>query len=192
MAMVQGVNGYFDIVSENVSTFTARIFYDEQYDPNTGKHIASITGVSIKSTVYGQSWYPNGKITINGEIVGEMNNSQPATHTVSLTAGSDWHKVVPYYGGNDFPWVSSEIASDADGNKTIVIAVDFLLYRDSSAPIPSFVGSQEIALTPVTPKHTVAYNDNGTAVKCFVYRNDNGTAVRCTAYYNDNGTAVKL
>lgn len=143
--MVQGIIGSFDISGEY--GFTARIFYSEQYDSTTGEHIVSITGISIRSTTYGNWWYPHGTISVDGETVGAMNNSNPATHRVSLTAGSGWHTVSLYYGDNNFPWDSSIIMCDIDGNKQVTISVDFLLYRDSSAPRPSFKGSHTVELT---------------------------------------------
>lgn len=36
------------------------------------------------------------------------------------------------------------------------------------------------------------YKNNGSNVKCEIYRNVDGAPVRCDANYNDNGTAVKL
>ena len=36
------------------------------------------------------------------------------------------------------------------------------------------------------------YNNNGTNVKCEIYRKPDGAPVRCDANYNDNGTTVKL
>ena len=200
MEMVQGVSGSFDIASNNDSSFAARIFYSEQYDETTGKHIVSITGISIQSKIYGDNgigWYPNGSISVDSEVVGTMNNSNPASHRVSLTAGSGWHVIYLTDDGRtngfkDFPWQSSVISSDADGNKKVTVSVDFLMYRESSAPKPTFIGSQEIVLTKVAPRHLVTYNDNGTPVKCEVYRNDNGTAIRCGVYYNDNGNCVEV
>lgn len=185
--MIQGVSGSFDIACSNPSTFTARIFYSEQYDKATGKHIVSITGISIRSTEYGHEWYPHGSISIDGAVVGSMNNSSPATHEVSLTAGSGWHKVTLYYGSNDFPWNSEEIPSNPDGTKTVEIAVDFLLYRSSSTPRPSFKGSILLELTP-TPTG-LAYIDNGSEnVPCQICIDNGGAFDRYMAYV-DNGDA---
>lgn len=185
--MIQGVSGSFDIAGSNPSTFTARIFYSEQYDKATGKHIVGITGISIRSTEFGYEWYPHGTISIDGAVVGSMDNSSPASHTVSLTAGSGWHKVVPYHGGTDFPWNSVEIPSNPDGTKTAEIAVDFLLYRSSSTPRPSFKGSYSVELT-FTPAG-LAYIDTGAENTPCQICIDNGGAFDRYMAYVDNGSA---
>ena len=190
--MIQGVSGSFDIACSNPSTFTARIFYSEQYDKATGKHIVGITGISIRSTEFGHSWYPHGTIAIDGAVVGTMDNSNPASHTVSLTAGSGWHVVNlttegRYNGFKDFPWDSGEIRSNPDGTKTVEIVVDFLLYRDSSAPRPSFKGFFSVELTP-TPAG-LAYIDTGAENMPCQICIDNGGAFDRYMAYADNGSA---
>ena len=183
--MKVGVGGSFDIAS-NISTFAARIYYTELYDETTGKHILNIgeavindageitgydSGIRIKSTEFGYEWYPNGEVTVDGETVGTMNNSAPASHQVSLTAGPNYHKVKPYHEGKDFPWASSEIMSDETGNRTVEIAVDFLLYKPNVATHPSFKGSFTLELTP-TARHYVLSVSEGVGVDAVVIRND--------------------
>jgi hypothetical protein len=141
--MTQGVIGSFDLSGDNLG-MNGRIFYEEQYDPKTGKHTLSITGISIQSPTYGQTWYPHGSIAVNGEVVGEMDNTAPASHQVSITAGSGWHKVALHYGTNGFPWVSSEFK----GNQA-TISVTIIMYRDSSTPRSTIQGSVTIDLTAV-------------------------------------------
>lgn len=203
--MIQGVSGSFDIAGSNPSTFTARIFYSEQYDKATGKHVLSIgkaitndageiieydSGINIQSREFGYEWYPHGSISIDGAVVGSMDNSQPASHTVSLTAGNGWHKVVPYHGGADFPWRSVEIPSNPDGTKTVEIAVDFLLYRSSSTPRPSFKGSYSVELT-FTPTGLV-HIDEGTENAPHQIFIDNGVKYGQYMGYIDRGTGWDL
>lgn len=159
--MIQGISGYFDITASNPGTFASRIFYSEQYDNATGKHILSVTGVSIQSKEFGGEWYPHGEILIDGEVVGTMDNGYPASHKVSLTAGTGWHTVTRTAEGGingfkEFPWASSEIESNDDGTKQVEISVDFLLYRDSSAPRPSFKATYTLDLTPVARHYTLS------------------------------------
>lgn len=155
--MIQGVSGSFDIAGTNPSTFAARVFYSEQYDEITGKHILGITGISIQSKEFGYEWYPHGSVSIENEVVGTMDNSYPASHKVSLTAGSGWHTVTRTSEGGingfkDFPWNSSEIESDEFGNRQVTISVNFLLYRANANARPSFKGSYTLELTP-TARH---------------------------------------
>lgn len=146
--MTQGVIDSFDLSGDNLG-MNGRIFYEEQYDPKTGKHTLSITGISIQSPTYGQTWYPHGSIAVNGEVVGEMDNTAPASHQVSITAGSGWHTVTlttegRYNGFPDFPWVSSEFK----GNQA-TISVSIIMYRNSSTPRSTIQGSVTIDLTAV-------------------------------------------
>lgn len=170
--MTQGVKGIFQISAENDSSFAAEIPYYEEYDESTGRHFLYFEPIKIQSKTWGKTWYPHGTISVDGVTAGSMDNSNPASHSVSLTAGSGWHTVqLTAEGKNNgfpgFPWKSSEIVSGSDGTKAVVIDVSIVMYRDNSAPRPSFKGTFTLDLTP-TARHYVLSIEESTGADAVV------------------------
>jgi hypothetical protein len=162
--MIRGISGSFQLAAENDGSFAAEIPYYEEYDESTGKHVLTFDAIKIQSSTWGKTWYPHGSIAVDGAVVGTMDNSNPASHSVSLTAGSGWHTVTRTYEGvvngfKAFPWKSEEITSEPDGTKTVTVVVDFLLYRDSNAPRPSFKGTFSLELTPTARHYTLSISE---------------------------------
>lgn len=158
--MTQGVSGYFDVAG--TENFTGRFFYSEEYDKLSGKRKVSITGISIQSTVYGGTWWPGGTVAVEGETLCTMSYEGKTTHIVSVGASEKWHEVAAVdMWGLYFPWESSEIASNADGSKSVTFDVDVKLWRNSSSPTITIKGSMTIDLTKLNLGPTPWLRRNG-------------------------------
>lgn len=147
--MEQGVSGYFDLAG--TENFTGRFFYSEEYEKSTGKRKVSITGISIQSTVYGGTWYPGGTVAVEGETLCTMEYEGKVTHQVSVGASEDWKEVTAVdMWGLYFPWTSGEIASEADGSKSVTFDVDIKLWRSTDNYTVAIKGSYTVDLTKLT------------------------------------------
>lgn len=167
--MNQGVSGYFDIPGTSGYGFAGRFFYSEEYEKTTGKRVVSITGISIQSTIYGGTWWPGGTVAVEGETLGSMTYEGTSTHTVTVNADGVWYSVGAIADrGGEFPWVSSEIESNADGKKTVTFDVDITLFRNSSSPRPKIQGTFSVDLTNI-PLGLVYIKENGEFVPYQVF-----------------------
>ena len=164
MAYVKGKSGTLDFVGSH--SFTLRIKWSETYDLENNKSILSIDGMQMQSTVYGGTYYPGGAapdygtLKVDGVLLRTMNFNGHATHAVSVNAGTSWWDVrainTGYHDDNEFPWITGEIAHDADGTKSVTIEPNFNLWRENVGHYPKITGSQVIMLTTIPRASTAS------------------------------------
>lgn len=118
-----GNNGSFEFQDAN-KQFTWRVNWQQKYDIGLNSSIIEVS-IDILSRVYGGSWYPNGFINVNGERICEMDYYEP-THIVKPTADNTTWKPITNYksSATALPVSSSPIAHNADGSKSITIAIE--------------------------------------------------------------------
>ena len=164
MAYVKGKSGTLDFVGSH--NFTLRIKWSETYDLDNNKSILSIDGMQMQSTVYGGTYYPGGAapdygtLKVDGVLLRTMNFNGHATHAVSVNAGTSWWDVrainTGYHDDNEFPWITGEIAHDADGTKSVTIEPNFNLWRENVGHYPKITGTQVITLTTIPRASTAS------------------------------------
>lgn len=156
--MANGINTYVDFVG--VGGFTIRVYLSETYDISGNYSKLSVTGISVKSSMYGGTWYPGGTVSIAGTVVATMVYWNPATHKVTLSHVDDgeWNPVSALTGGKAFPWESEAIPHNTDGSKTIVLSIDIDLYRSGYSVMPCS-GTQNIKLTDIPRASTIGASD---------------------------------
>lgn len=162
--MAAGKSGYFDIAGSH--GFSIRIEWSEEYNIQTNTSSLSITSVKIQSTQYARAWFPDGTISVDGNVVKTMENSGYATHAVYLAANDNWVELYSpnpgVHGEDGFPWSAGEISHNADGSKNVTFSVDLSFWRDSTTTAsPKITGSNVVTLTTI-PRASELSVSNGT------------------------------
>lgn len=149
MAYVAGKSGSFDFTD---GYFTIQVNWSEDYDVSANTSIVQIDSIKVKARAMLGTWYMNGIAKINGETVCTMNYYSPSTHKVTLSNADTWYSLTEQNSGKAFPWKSSPIAHDSEGNKTVTISIvnnpagnnisSIQLYRTSDASIRTFGATQ--------------------------------------------------
>lgn len=152
--MASGVTGYFDLAGG--AGITLRIHYSQSYTVETNKSTVSITQIEVASTdYYGVTYYLDGSITIAGTTAISMSSSG-GTHRVNLqTMGeSAFYPLTGTLG-------AVEIAHEADGSKSVAIAVSVRGYTTSGGAGSgwSVSGSQTVTLTTIPRASTIGATD---------------------------------
>lgn len=190
--MAVGKSGTFTI--SGGGGFTLRVKWSETYDTDENSSVVSIDSLQVRSTTYGGKWYLGGTVKVNGSTVQTLSYRDPATHSVSVNAGSSWYTVSKTSSGKGFPWKSGNIAHEVDGSKSVTIAADLTLYRDANTAMPTIKGSESVALTviPFSSELTVSYGTLGTAqVLTVTKKADSYTHTITYNCGNDVGTIAK-
>lgn len=132
-------SGYFDIPSES-GGFTWRTYYEE-----SGGRV-SITNVNLQSRTFtGPTWYPGGKIAVNGETVLNMSYDSPATHAFNVFGASDTFVGCQVLSaGQAFPVISGPVVTGK-----AEITVDVELYRNADTSKHKVSGSFTIDVASV-------------------------------------------
>lgn len=113
--MAQGVTGSIQI--DTSSGLSMRVDYSERYELTGNYSYVDITGIWIKSTsYYGNTYYPDGIIKVNGANVVTM-NSNTGTGSARIQVQNQWYKCSNSTG------TSGQIAHSTDGTKTVSIEI---------------------------------------------------------------------
>lgn len=190
MAYVTGKSGNYTF-QDNNKEFTWRVNWSEKYDIALNSSIVSIDSIELLSTAYNDIWWLNALVKINDETVAEMNYYTPPTHYVDFKNRNTYYPVIKYGSGKAFPFVSSPIAHNADGKKTITIAITanpaghdigtIQLVKDNAGEFKHFgsIKSATIELThiPRAATLTAAPNFTDEDNPTITYSNPAGAAV---------------
>lgn len=190
MAYVTGKSGSFSFQDAN-KQFTLKVNWTETYDIATNSSIISIDSYQLNSTMWGGTWNPCGLIKVNDELVATFNYYNPSTHKVTISAGSNFYSFEAHNNGVSAPWVSSPIAHNTDGSKSITISVvanpaghnlsSIQIYRASDGKIVTFGASQastvELTDIPRAATLTAAPNFTDEDNPTITYNNPAGEAV---------------
>lgn len=147
--MASGVTGYFDL--KGGAGITLRIHYSESYTVETNQSTVSITKIDVKSSdYYGVTYYLDGSITIAGTTAISMSSSG-GTHPVTLSALNTF-----YTSGGTMGAV--EVSHEADGSKSVAIAVSVRGYTRSGGAGSGWSASdsQTVTLTTIPRASTVS------------------------------------
>jgi hypothetical protein len=179
--MTQGVTGHFDISGEN--ELTLRVFYSEEYDEKSGIRVVSVTGMSLQSTKYPGTWWPDGTIAIEGKTVYTMTWISPTTHTVTVSHYPDttgWYSINPVKDSgafpnneNAYPWASGELKEASDGSKSVTFTVNVVFRNSQGHPASAVSGSHVVKLTRID--RGLIHIDNGTELIPCTIHIDTGT-----------------
>lgn len=132
-------------------SFSVRVTWSETYELLTNKSNVTISKLEVKSTSYSNaSYYPDGKIKINGTVVKTMDSRIP-TGEVDIVAKNTWYTI------SNSSCSLSNIAHNNDGSKSINIelagnrydAFEFYTTYGSAGSGWGVSGAKQIALTTI-------------------------------------------
>ena len=159
MAYVAGKSGNFEFTD---GYFTVQVNWSETYDVSTNTSIVQIDSIKVKGRSMLGTRYMHGIAKINGETVCTMSYYSPSTHKVTVSSADTWYSLTEQNSGKAFPWKSSAIEHDENGNKTVTISIvnnpagknisSIQLYRESDGDIRTFGASQSstVVLTKIS------------------------------------------
>lgn len=178
MAYVTGKSGSFVVEGK---PFSGRITWSETYDIVTNTSIVSIDNIEVKSSNwYGVGYYPSGSISIDGVKVGSA-SSGSGTHYVYISKQNTYYEIVESGDKPFTPWVSSPIAHNTDGKKSVIVSVSIGLYTKNGnySSGSKFTGDVKIELTDIPRAATITAAPNFTdeANPTITYNNPAGTAI---------------
>ena len=158
--MATGKSGYFDIAGNN--GITIRVNWEETYTIETNTSIVTVTGVSLKSSTYRTSYFLNGNISVADSPIVEM-SSVMGTHVVDIPTLGSFESVVATTNAGKPPWSSGAIEHNADGSRTVTIAVNLRGYTSSGGSGNGWTVSGSTAVTLTTiPRASSLSASNGT------------------------------
>lgn len=144
--MATGNSGSFSISgSQNM---TAVVYWSETYNESANTHVVSINRIMLKSSNwYGFTYYLNGSASINGSTVITF-NSALGTHNCTVQTQNDEYQIVAAGGYANSPWSSGTISGEADGSKSVSIAINITGYTTDGRGANGFncSGSRSVAL----------------------------------------------
>lgn len=110
-----GKSGYFDLTS---GFFTVRTYWSETYEIDTNASVVQVDKLQVKTSYLGNE-YPSGSIKIDGHTAVTFDGYR-GTHSFYVGSAGTWVNV----GGSPAaPWKISGIVHEADGTKSVTIAV---------------------------------------------------------------------
>lgn len=146
--MATGVSGSFTIKA-NKAAVTCRVNYSETYDveANTSSVTVRVQFKAGTGGWAGYTYYLDGRVRVDGTTVVSCSSS-------AGNASVRWSALDSYAtmkAGSASSWVKNSIAHDADGSKSITIAVDLTGYTTDGAHGNGWnvSGSKTIALTAI-------------------------------------------
>lgn len=151
--MATGISGYFDITA--TKNITVRVKYEETYDISSNKTTAlNITLLVSSSNYYGHTYYIDGPLSVDGTTVKDFSSSS-GENSVRINAQNTFYEV----GGG--PWTPSAISHNADGSKSVKIAIAIKGYTTSGngANGWSASGEKTIDLTTIPRASTIGATD---------------------------------
>lgn len=162
-------------------SFSVQVNWSETYEISTNASKVSITSVKIKSmSYYGYTYYPDGKIKINGTVVKTMDSRTP-TGSATINATGTWYTI------SNASCSLSSIAHNANGAKSINIELtgnrfeDFCFFTTGGGGGNGWgvVGAKSITLTTIPRQATIssAPNFNDEQNPTITYSNPAGNSV---------------
>ena len=134
-----GKSGYFDLTS---GFFTVRTYWSETYEIDTNASVVQVDKLQVKTSYLGNE-YPSGSIKIDGKTAVTFDGYR-GTHSFYVGSAGTWVNV----GGSPAaPWKISGIVHEADGTKSVTIAVS--LSGTSMGSGWSVSGSKTVDLTAI-------------------------------------------
>ena len=196
--MATGKSGYFDL-STTKNNVRVRINWAETYDiaSNTSDTV-QITSVQVMAVspygYYGYTYYPDGTIKIGGSTVVTFNSATPS-HSVRVAAQDTWYSI------SGAPYKSGAIAHNADGTKSVTIAVDITGYTNDGSGDSGWraSGSKTVELTAIPRASTIGATDANVGATSIIAVNRKSTAYThsiafefgsLTGYINADGEVV--
>lgn len=157
--------------------FQVWVDWSETYDLELNKSIVSVR-LYLYSDTYGEVWYPDGTITVDGSAVVEMDMTSPATHWTNGSIYNTWQEVVNQgSNGAPPPWSSGEISHNADGSKSVEIAINNLqLYRSDKGSLTLGSTSFTVELTTIPRASTIGATDANIGAVSMIAVNRNSSA----------------
>ena len=166
MAYVAGKSGNFTI--SGTKGFSGMIEWTEEYDIVTNASMLTVN-LKLMSTKYSSvtssgdvTYWPNGTIKVDNNAIMTM-SSINGSHALEFMYLNYWWNIRGGGGGYaSFPVQYGPIYHDADGNKTITIALDMTLATIGGVGGhgASIVGSQQISLTSIPRRATITEAPN--------------------------------
>jgi hypothetical protein len=176
--MRTGATGYFDL--NGSKGMTLRVHYTEEYDIETAKRVITITKLQLLATIYPGVYYLDGTIAIDGTNIITMNSAQGA-HSVNATIDT-YCDITGDLGS------ISDVESNEDGNKSIVISVSVSGYTKTDSSGSGWVVSSEQSIDLSQIDRGIIYIDSGSGFELYQCYIDNGTSWDLYIPYIDNGT----
>lgn len=152
--MASGNSGSFTI--SGTKNMSAVCYWSETYDVSSNTHVVSIDKLMLKSSNwYGFTYYLDGSVSVNGTAVATFSSSQ-GTHNCTVSSQNAEYKVNSSSAPS--PWTSGSISGNADGTKSVSIALKFKGYTvdGSGANAFSIDSSQAVTLYTIPRKSSVS------------------------------------
>lgn len=178
MAYVKGKTGSF--VINGTKNLDFKVYYEETYELSSNTSIVVLKPYCIiQQTGGGVRYYLDGVISCNGTQLIEM-DSYSGTHYFDGAYQTE-KQVITATSKAQLVLTSNAITHNADGSKTVAIAVDFYGYSQGAVGINAFRvnGSANIVLTKIPRAATITSAPNFTDEEnpTIKYSNAAGTAV---------------
>ena len=152
--MASGNSGSFTI--SGTKYMSAVCYWSETYNVSANTHVVSIDKLMLKSSNwYGFTYYLDGSVSVNGTAVATFSSGQ-GTHNCTVSSQNTEYKVNSSSAPS--PWTSGSITGNADGTKSVSIALKFKGYTidGSGANAFSIDSSQTVTLYTIPRKSSVS------------------------------------
>jgi hypothetical protein len=169
-----GKSGYFDL-STTKSNVKVRVNWSETYEISTNASVPQIDSVQVMALspygYYGYTYYPDGSIKIGGNTVVTFKSATPS-HSVRVAAQDTWYSI------SGAPYKSGAIAHNADGYKSVTIAVDITGYANDGSGDSGWraSGSKTVELTTIPRASTIGATDANVGATSIIAVNRKSTA----------------
>lgn len=172
--MATGKSGYFDL-STTKSNVKVRINWSETCDITSNTSVVQIDSVQVMAVspygYYGYTYYPDGSVKVAGTAVVTFKSATPS-HSVRIAAQDTWYSI------SGAPYKSGSIAHNADGSKSVTIAVDITGYEPDGDGDSGWraTGSKTVELTTIPRASTIGATDANVGATSIIAVNRKSTA----------------
>lgn len=179
--MATGKSGYFDL-STTKANVKVRINWSETYEISTNASVPQIDSVQVMALspygYYGYTYYPDGSIKIGGNTVVTFKPATPS-HSVRVAAQDAWYSI------SGAPYTSGSISHNADGSKSVTIAVDITGYTNDGSGDSGWraTGSKTVELTTIPRASTIGATDANVGATSIIAVNRKSTAYTHSVAY---------
>lgn len=195
--MATGKSGYFDLATTK-SNVKVRVNWSETYEISTNASVPQIDSVQVMALspygYYGYTYYPDGSVKVAGTAVVTFKSATPS-HSVRIAAQDTWYSI------SGAPYTSGSISHNADGSKSVTIAVDITGYTNDGSGDSGWraSGSKTVELTTIPRASTIGATDANVGATSIIAVNRKSTAYThsiafkfgsLTGYINADGEVV--
>ena len=172
--MATGKSGYFDL-STTKSNVKVRVNWSETYDISTNASVVQIDSVQVMALspygYYGYTYYPDGSVKVAGTAVATFTSATPS-HSVRIAAQDTWYSI------SGAPYKSGSISHNADGSKSVTIAVDITGYEPDGDGDSGWNASDSktVELTTIPRASTIGATDANVGATSIIAVNRKSTA----------------